>query len=73
MASMHELRNRVEKLAYLGDASKVLATLANEYGRDHRMPSRRYVEDVIADRKAKVFRRHYQRTEVSNENVARLV
>jgi hypothetical protein len=50
MATMPEKRRAAAALAYLGEPSKVLAALANQFGRDERMPSRAEISTIIAER-----------------------
>lgn len=50
MATMNEKRRAAERLAYLGEPSKILAALANDFGRDERLPSRAVIQDIIFER-----------------------
>lgn len=47
-----QIRNHAERLAYLGDASKIRAFLIREYGDPSRVPPHAYLEDIVARRRA---------------------
>ena len=72
MANMHELRRRASQLAYLGEASKVMAALANEYGRDHKLPPRKSIQHMIDEHKRKRFNRQPE-DRIGNAHVAQMV
>jgi hypothetical protein len=44
---MNEILSHVERLAYLGTVDKVMAALANEYGRDRPLPSAAHIRSRI--------------------------
>jgi hypothetical protein len=49
-APWHEIKHRARQFAYLNDPDKIMVALANEYGADRRMPSRAWIESVVAER-----------------------
>ena len=51
-ATMGEKQAHARRLAYLGNVSTIMAHLANEYGTEVTLPSRKFVEMVIMERKA---------------------
>ena len=57
-AKMTEIKAETRRLAYLGAVDKVWTALANEYGTDRTLPSKAFIAQCIADRKAgKAYRR----------------
>lgn len=54
------IRNHAERLAYLGDASKIRAYLIDEYGDAGRVPSMQFLTEIIERRKAKFTHRDGQ-------------
>lgn len=67
MATMHEKRRAAQALAYLNDTSKVLAALANDFGRDEVMPARAEIDHIIAERRrgTKRFQLYAERRRVA--------
>lgn len=61
MATMNEKRRVAASLAYLGEPSKILAALANEYGCDEILPSRAVIQNMIEERARKGFRLYGER------------
>jgi hypothetical protein len=63
-AASHEIKARACALAYLGDANKIMVALANEYGAYRPLPSRAYIEEIIARRREgrSLARPEYNRT-----------
>jgi hypothetical protein len=51
------IRAHAEKLAYLGDVSKVMMALSYEYGSDRPMPSRAAIQAMIDKHKRAKFSR----------------
>ena len=51
-ATMGEKQAYARRIAYLGSPDKIMAALANEFGTDVALPSRKFVEMVIMERKA---------------------
>lgn len=52
-----QIRNHAERLAYLGDASKIRAYLIDEYGDAGRVPSMQFLNEIVEQRKAKFVHR----------------
>ncbi len=50
---MPVIRAHAERLAYLGDASKIRAYLIREYGDPSRVPSVRFLEDMLGQRNSR--------------------
>lgn len=61
MATMNEKRRAAQSLAYLGEPSKILAALANDYGRDEILPSRAVIQNMIDERARRSFRLYGER------------
>jgi len=59
MTSMIEKRRVAREMAYLNEPSKILAALANIYGRDERMPSRAEIAEIVARRQNRKTVVHY--------------
>lgn len=51
-AASHEIKAHARALAYLDDANKIMVALANEYGAYRPLPSRAYIEEIVARRRA---------------------
>jgi hypothetical protein len=51
-ATMADIRRHAGTLLYLGSADKIMAALANEYGTERSLPSRRSIQEMLDARKA---------------------
>lgn len=61
MATMNEKRRAAQALAYLGEPSKILAALANDFGRDERLPSIATIREILEERERKRFQLYAHR------------
>lgn len=50
---MPVIRAHAERLAYLGDASKIRAYLIREYGDPSRVPSLRFIKEMLDQRRSR--------------------